>query len=531
MAKKKGAQPVGEIQDDGSWEKTLYVPEVDAAHKVRVDRIEKDLSLRLRAAKDGQNNHPQPDEKTLNEPQMEICNRVFSGILMLNQFLSEQVSSAVKSARRMIPRHVDAEGVRDEITATVEGVFQDYRQRLAELRYADLAKERELKYFRYVNGLNRGAHYKDSTWLVAGLLLTLFLGECVLNGLLLSSIMTSGILGGVALAAAISLINIASGVAAGLYGWRMLGHHRRELKVLGGVIMAVCHLGALFWNLLVAHFRDVAEIAAADPNFDFDMARLSAETMAAISAQGFFGLSSMPSWGLFILGMLIHLFAAKEGWDDFADRYPDYKKYDKRAHEAREEYEGTLDEARAAARDAVEAIEEDIKQAASRATAAHRGVCDLLNVVVQRRQEVKDSEDEWAAGGSQLLQSYRAANIAVRNSTPPGYFETFPSADDYRRRNFGGGLSPSDEVEKQVRALDAAVEELRELRDSAKLLAEHGDEVMRNVRRHITQAVRKLDRILEDEEQRATQKAEERLREHPADGSHLRLISEAVDAA
>jgi len=425
MAKKGAPQPVGELQDDGSWEKTLYVPEVDAAHKVRVDRIEKDLSLKLRAAKDGQADQPPPEDKTLNEPQMEICNRVFSGVLMLNQFLSEQASSAVKSARRMIPRHVDADGVRDEVTQVVESVFQDYRQRLAELRYSDLREERNLKFFRYVNGLNRSAHYKDSTLLVAGLLLTLFLGECVLNGLLLSAVLTSGILGGVALAAAISLINIASGVAAGLYGWRLLGHKRRELKVLGGVIMAVCHLGALSWNLLVAHFRDVAEIAAADPNFDFDMARLSADTMTAISTHGFFGLSSMPSWGLFILGVLIHLFAAKEGWDDFADRYPDYKKYDKRAREAREDYEATLDEARAAARDAVEAIEADIKNAASRSTTAHRAICDLLNVVTQRRQEVKDSEDEWAAGGSQLLQSYRAANLAVRTARPPAYFETF----------------------------------------------------------------------------------------------------------
>jgi hypothetical protein len=239
----------------------------------------------------------------------------------------------------------------------------------------------------------------------------------------------------------------------------------------------------------------------------------------------------MPSWGLFILGVLIHLFAAKEGWDDFADRYLDYKKYDKRAREAREEYEETLDQARADARAAVETIEADIKQAASRATTAYRGICDLLNVVVQRRQEVKDSEDEWASGGSQLLQSYRAANLAVRNNPPPAYFELFPSAEDYRRRNFGGGLSPSDEVEKQSRDLDAAVEELRELRDNAKLLAEHGDEVMRDVRRHITQAVRKLDRILDDEELRATKKAEERLREHAPDGAHLRLIPGAVDAA
>jgi len=54
---------------------------------------------------------------------------------------------------------------------------------------------------------------------------------------------------------------------------------------------------------------------------------------------------------------------------------------------------------------------------------------------------------------------------------------------------------------------------------------------MRNVRRHITQAVRKLDRIMADEELRATQRAEERLREHPAEGPHLRLIPEAADAA
>jgi len=251
MGRSQRPQPVGQIQDDGDWSKTLYIPQVDS-HRVRIDGIERDLNLRLRAAQDGRDNVPPSEDKTLNEPQMEICNRVFSGILMLNQFLSEQVASAAKSARRLMPRRVDGEGIRDEISTVIEDVFSDYRQPLAELRYADLGKQRELKFFRYVNGLNRGAHYKESTWLVAALLVTVFLGECALNGLLLSAIMTTGILGGVALAAAISFINIASGVVAGLYGWRLLGHRRRGLKILGGALMAVCHLAALSWNILIA---------------------------------------------------------------------------------------------------------------------------------------------------------------------------------------------------------------------------------------------------------------------------------------
>src|SRR3712207_8598036 len=46
---------------------------------------------------------------------------------------------------------------------------------------------------------------------------------------------------------------------------------------------------------------------------------------------------ALPIWGLFAVGMGIHLFATKEAWDDMADRYWDYKRYDQAFAHARDQ--------------------------------------------------------------------------------------------------------------------------------------------------------------------------------------------------
>jgi hypothetical protein len=506
----RAPEPVGEAKD-GRWTKTTWIPEIDAAHQIRVERLQRELAIDKTAAADGRNNEPGGGETTLNALQLEICNRVFAGILLLNQFLSQQLGKAVKQARQLVSTKLDVTHTNGLITDAIENGFNERRQELVRLRFHDLSRHRDLRYFRRMNGLNRSAHYKESVALVLGVLFIAFAAESLMNGALLSAVMADGLVGGASLAALISLINIISGIMAGVWGWRLIGHCKIALKVLGVVITLVLHSAALAWNFFIANFREVAEIAAARPDFDFNMAAIGAETLEHMQVYGLSGMGSVQAWALLLLGVFIHFLAAKEGWDDFADRYVDYKKFDKRARDARAAFDDALADLRAHTRQIVEQIEAQVEDDAGRARRNLDALSGLVDLAQQRRQEIKDSEDEWVAGGTQLLKLYREANEDVRDERKPAYFDTFPSAQDYRRRDFGAGLEQSDEIEHRTHLVNEAMAELGALKNKAAEAAEKAEEALAAVRRHSTLAIRKLDKRLEQEDRNITEEAEKRL--------------------
>lgn len=513
----KAPEPVGGMEADGTWTKAtrIWIPELSEEARIRVATLRQDLDIDKQAALEGRSNLPDRADRALNQIQSDICGRVFAGILMLNQFLDEQVGIALQRARGLVTDALDADLIKDQITAEVDRAFQEHRANLVNLRSGDLGKQRELRYFRHDNRLRREAHYKESMILVVGFLMLMFVGESVLNGSLLSQILAGGMIEGAIMASVISLINIVAGLAAGLWGWRLIGHRQPMLKGLGVAVTMICHGLALGWNLLVAHFREVAEAMAARDDFNFDVSHLGSATTAHIQAHGLFGIESVPSWALLLLGLFIHLYAAKEGWDDVADRYLDYKKYDQRARRAHDDFEDGLADLRDEAREAVEAIEARAKASVAKAGAAHAQIAEMLDLALQRRQEVRDSEDEWVAGGNELLKAYREVNIQIRDAgSAPAYFKVFPTANDYKRRAYDGDASVSSEVAERGRSADGSIQELTALKASSKKAAEESERMLKDARRQIAATWAALDRRIEDESLLITQKVEEELRKH-----------------
>jgi F0F1-type ATP synthase membrane subunit b/b' len=521
-------EPVGSFDSDGRWKKTdrIWIPEINAEARIRVERLKQDLDLEKHAAADGSLNQPGHDDKTLNEIQMQICNRVFAGILLLNQFLDEQVSLAIKNARALLPAKIDSAHLSDLIVSSIDKVFHEHRRELVAFRSTDLQRHRDLRLFRHNNSLTRSADYKDSSVLVAGVILTIFLIESILNGTLLAQVVSTGLLGGIFLAGAISAINIASGLVAGFVGWRNIGHKRPAFRVLGVVVAILCHALAIAWNFFVGHFREVSEKLVSSESFNFDPAQLTAATVNHIHLHGFFGVESLQSWALLILGIFIHFLAAKEGWDDVADRYPGYKHLDVRANNAHEDFENGLTVLRDAGRTALERVEKDFENSIGSANRAYQLMAELLDVAIQRQQEVRDSEDEWVTGGNQLLRAYREINSKIRDpDTTPPYFATYPNARDYRNRNFGSGLPTSDDVENRSRSVEALIKELARLRDDAKGTFEEAQSELKNVRREVNSAIKGLDKRIDDEALKITSDLEKERRKHEAEFAKADKVS------
>ena len=513
---KEMPEPVGGMAADGRWTKTSVSgsPALDADVQNELARVKEELKLEDRAAADGRDNCPARDDKTLNEAQMDVCSRVFAGIQMLNQFLDQQVGLAVQHARRLAPVRLDAAHIRNLTSSAIDRVFTEHRPILLQTRRDDLKKNRDLRFFVHDNKLRRSAHYEESVVKVAGIIVGLFVLELIINGSLFAEVVSTGLIGGAMLAGMISAINILSGVFAGLWGWRNLGHRRGKLRALGAILTLILHGIAIAWNLFVAHFREVAEDFAARDSFEFDISQIRDATVNHIQEHGIFGIESLQSWALLLLGIFIHFIAAKEGWDDFADRYPDYKKYDLLAKNAHEDFEEGLASLRDDVREAIEGIEEQAQATIVSARTAYQTTAELLDVALERQQEVRDSEDEWVGGGTRLLKTYREINLQIRDEgTAPAYFSTYPKAADYRRRNFGAISPPSDEIEERARCVDNSINELVQLRDSAKQAVESAETVLKDIHRHISNSMKLVDKRIDEECLKITKEAETLLAE------------------
>lgn len=181
------------------------------------------------------------------------------------------------------------------------------------------------------NLITREASYPDDRVRSAVVLAVLWSVHIIANAMCFASASQMGLLGGVMMAALLSLPDVAGGVILGFFGLRYRNHIRPEQRLLGTIVSMVCLVVLIVWTFFVAHLRAAleAEIAAG-----------RAVELAAVPV-----LSHMLSapWAIFqvtdaLVLMLVSQAAAAvatyEGYH-LDDAYPGYGKADRRVREAK----------------------------------------------------------------------------------------------------------------------------------------------------------------------------------------------------
>jgi len=214
-------------------------------------------------------------------------------------------------------------------------------------------------------------------------------------------------------------------------------------RAIGWSVAAAALILAFFWNIFAAHFREVAELAV-DADGTSSLAGHALDAMAHIRAHGLFGLSTILSWGLFALGLLVHLVASREAWDDMADRYWDYRRYDRAYRIARLDYEDAVAEAKAAADEEAREVLSDLEDRFSPQVLQRDRLSALAELGARRLAEGRDAEAEWLRQGGALLKAYRDENSHVRSDPAPAYFARYPDAEVYRRGLDGASAEQRD---------------------------------------------------------------------------------------
>lgn len=494
-----GATPVGQWTDDQTWTKTTWIPRIPDDYLADEEGLSREMKIEALAMDDARAQRPSPSATTLSKTELDICIRVFDGVLILNQFLADCLARAVDAARRRDTRLSTESHVRSQMEHAAKKVLAERLPDLKELKAEEVEREIDLRRFKWENRLTRPAKDEVNLPVTWAIIIVMIIVESVLNGVLLAQVSRDALVGGFGLALMISLVNVFSGLAAGLWGWRNTGHIKPFNKGLGWLITLTAFAGGIFFNLFVAHFREAVDLLAQRGTLP-EPGEVVRATINHINANGLFGITSIEALALLLVGLGIHLYSAKKGWDDLSDRYPDYFVMNERAKAAREAHSEVAQQVRQQARDAIEAAEAKVNAERDRAYANLNGIENIIESACGRHLEVTDSEDLWVLTGERLLKIYRDQNTEGRASIPrPAYFDTlFPSAEDYRTRNFGGSTKGSAKVRKEKEDYDNAMRALESLRAKAIETAKAADSLHEQARDAAFEALMTLDKALDD---------------------------------
>ena len=207
----------------------------------------------------------------------------------------------------------------------------------------------ELQTFRARHGDrigDRTPDIKKNVEQTVAILVFIMLLEGGFNALLFKDAQSSGLMGGLMIAFAVSAVNVCLAVVTGFFGIRYAFNHPHiAARVFGGTIMAIGLLSGLFLNFFVAHFRDAVETGliaatAAGTMGEFSMFDISPASVMAGMFPNFIGLESFIAMGLLFMGLTVFGLAVYEGYDRISDSYPGYGRVwrkERKAYERRQQ--------------------------------------------------------------------------------------------------------------------------------------------------------------------------------------------------
>lgn len=295
--------------------------------------------------------------------------------------------------------------------------------------------------FRRQHNLTHPADYPLSRLWNFAVILVILTIESVLNGNFLARGLETGLIGGVIEAFVIAAINVSFGVFLGNFVIRYLFHRSYFLRTLAFIEVPASFLIAVFFNLLVGHYRDA--LGGPDPE------HASAFALSTFTLNPFF-LASFQSWVLFAMGLFFFAVAAFDGFK-MDDPYPGYGKISRKHEEITQDYTNEkaniIDDLSYTRDRALDSIREARQNLATRRT-------ELANLLDQREKLIsliETHQNYLNRAANDLLSIYRNANMNARTSPAPSHFN-----GSYSLPKSSSPSSPPHAI--NIKLLDANIE-------------------------------------------------------------------------
>ena len=391
-----------------------YVPSASTFAELDVNALIQKLQLKEDGTQRGKDNQP---------------SAVQTGFDSVEARIATTIQSELAIAHERFARHMRAYGER-QAALQVHGKFAQLETQAAAAR-ADFAahvgtgkdliwklardverRGNELDAFRADNKLKREPQIPESKLLHWGLVAILVLIESLLNGQLLARGVELGILGGIAQALIIAILNVGFGYAAGRYLFTNVNHAltRRKIGGYGSIILWM--FIAFAFNLLVAHYR--AALGGSNPS---EAEKIAVSTFTTNP----FSIGEISGWLLFFLGCSFSLISAVDGYN-MDDPYPGYGHLAQRFDLSLEDYMSQkqellsgLEEIKNSAIEKIDDLILEVDKGAAQyrnITANEARLVEQFNTYVQYLQRC----------ANELLSVYRQANVAARAIPAPEHF-------------------------------------------------------------------------------------------------------------
>ena len=452
-----------------------------ARRKLRVDQ---------KAADAGLEDNPETPSTTLDANESEIC-AYFTGLARQRRETCEVSLGRLSLDRRATAAKIDVQQTKDAfsrlltaIEPTLERLKSDHSAALYQAKETEGRALKHLRWFQQKHGLHyRTAAYPESPVYHFAIVAALALVEWISLATFYAEGSDFGLLGGVLIAMALSVVNISLAILSGTL-LRYVNHQnarRRRLALAAAACLYACF--ALV-TLAAAHYRvatnDIAQAqpalsssagaAVQPPPGDTDQwraARLAWQRFASNPV----GFEDVLSWMLVVLAVVFGIFASYKGYT-MDDPYPGYGELDRELKRRRALYE-------AAKADYCRLVDQVFDRTLQEQAHLLAEIKSNIEYYQQLNSRTEDERRTFLREAAELqdacnivLKGYRQTNLRVRVSPAPGYFSdsvTFgfqlvkppagiSESEEWLARSYEKAMKEFSEIARQN---DATVQSMR----------------------------------------------------------------------
>jgi hypothetical protein len=384
----------------------------------------------------------------------------------------------------------------DQLREAIKSEENEYRHYelddVSEAKQSHSAAIVELQQFRALHGDrigDRTPDIKKNVEQTVAILVFIMLLEGGFNALLFKDAQSSGLMGGLMIAFAVSAVNVCFGVITGFFGMRYaLNHPHMAMKIIGGVVLAAGLTSGILLNFFVAHFRDAVETGliaatAAGTMGEFSMFHIAPGDVIVGMFPNIIGLHSFIALGLLFMGLTVFGLAVYEGYDRISDRYPGYGRVWRKERKAYERRQQVRNDVRDDLSDYFTQCRMWFETQLSRHVSAKREIEKALNELEARRDIAMAIAAKAADQERSLKVAYRQAHRRARNqlrdklgeqAACPAYFDEIVTPQlppfDYTKER--------DQANDAIKAID---QNLKALNMTREWLEQHIQQVQKGL--------------------------------------------------
>lgn len=392
----------------------LPVPSPASFHELDLEKTKKELDLIKKGREHGEKNLPSEKSATFDDIEHRIVTLIEKEQRHLQKSFNEQMNAYHQRIASL-----DLENEAINIGSAAQQASTEFVVKVDEGKATLFTLwrnvcmiENQWNDFRKQNGLLYPADYPLSRLWNFSIILVILAVESILNGNFLARGLETGLIGGIIEAFVIAAVNVSFGFFLGNSVMRYMFHRNLILRALAIVELPISFGIAIFFNLLVGHYRD----ALGGP---------SPENASAIALNSFtlhpFVLAAFQSWILFAMGLFFSAVAAFDGFK-MDDPYPGYgkinRKHEEITHEYTDEKANIIDDLSRTRDQALSYIRE-----ARQNLATHRAELSSILDFRGRLIELYEAHQNYLnRTANDLLSIYRHANMSARTSPAPAHF-------------------------------------------------------------------------------------------------------------